>query len=127
MLVIGNGLFVRQAGGILGDIAHQDAAGRGLLDVPDGVIDAFVVDSHPVDKGLVLGQAEQPGTGIAVLRLGGQGTHLHEGEAEIGQFVVKLGVLIQSGGQSHWGRETEPEKLPLQRRRIVPIQKADQG
>ena len=98
-----------------------------FLYMGDGVLDSFVVDSHPVDDGLVLGQAEQPGTGIAVLRLGGQGTHFHEGEAEIGQLVEEFGVLVQSGSQSHGGREVESEELAAERRGIIPVQQADQG
>ena len=78
----------------------------------DRVLDAFVVDPHPVYDSVVLREPEQSRLGIARLSLRSQGTDLDERESEPRQLVVKLSVLVQTGGQTDGRREIDPEHIP---------------
>ena len=64
----------------------------------------LVVEPHPVDHRLVLGEAEQAGPGIAGLGTRGERAHLDEAEAEAEHLAEGLGILVEAGG--------EPDRAP---------------
>ena len=61
----------------------------------------MVVETHAVDDGLLLGQAEQARLRIAVLRPGCNGADFDEAETECGQRIDVFAVFVQSGGQPY--------------------------
>ena len=77
----------------------------------DRVVDSFVVDTHPVDDGVVLREPEQSRLGIAWLGFRTEGADLDERESEPRQLIVMLTVLVQTGGKAYRRREVYPEEV----------------
>src|SRR5574337_292668 len=96
---------------VLADVDAQHAVVAGGADVGDQGIDAVVVEAHAVDDALYLGQPEQAGPRIAGLRAGGDGADLQKTEAQPGQAVDGLAVLVQAGSQAHPVREAHTHHL----------------
>ena len=89
------------------------------------IASAFVVDAHPVDDGPVLGKPETAGKGIPFLGAGCQGAYLDEGEAEIGQIVIHVAVLVETGRQTDGMLEGNAEQFTLKSlctRAVAPTQ-----
>lgn len=56
-------------------------------------------------------QAEQPRGRIARLRQRGYRTNLNERKSQCPQRIESLGILVESGGDTYWGKELDPEHL----------------
>ena len=83
--------------GVLGDVGTYYNIGTVGLEILQGIAHAIVVDAHVVDEGLVLWQAPKAGSGVALLRQRRQGADFHKTEAQIGQVVIILAVLVRIG------------------------------
>ena len=79
--------------------------------MPDGVLDTFVVDSHPVDDRIVLRKPEQSRLRIARLGLRSQRADFDEREPEPRQLIVTLSIFVQTGGQSDRRRKIDAEHI----------------
>ena len=77
--------------------------------IPDCLGDPVVIDSHAVNDGLVLDNAEKTRLRIPRLWFCCQWSYLHESETEIRQFVIDLSILVQSACQSYriWKFDSE--------------------
>src|SRR5690606_37016872 len=84
---------------ILADVDAEDAAVLGRTHVGDQRIDAVIVEAHAVDDALHLGQPEHAWARVPWLRAGRDGADLEEAEAEPGESVDRLAVLVEAGGQ----------------------------
>ena len=62
---------------------------------------ALVVKAKAVDRGFVLGQAIEARLGVALLRAGRGGAHLDKAETGAGQTAQRLGVFVETGGQTN--------------------------
>ena len=96
-----------RTGGVLGEAlqCRGHSRGHGLR--------AVVVEAHTIDHGAILDQAEQPRTGIARLTLARDRADLHVAEAEVRQRVSTGSALVETRGQTEWGREREPHDMDL--------------
>lgn len=56
----------------------------------------------PVNDGLVLGEAEDPGSGVSLLRFGGNTAYLNKTEAHLVKAIHSFPVLIKSCSDSYW-------------------------
>ena len=102
-------------GGIFGDAGCHPAPDGLVLDKMVGrIAGALVVYAHTVDYGLVLGQSEAAGLGVAVLRLWREGAYFYEREAEIGQVVVHIAVLVETCSKADGVLEGNSEQLALE-------------
>ncbi len=77
----------------------SDAAIARGLHVLDELVDAGVVEAHPVDDGVRLRQAEHARARIARLRARRDRAHFDKAEAERGQPVDARAVLVEPGGE----------------------------
>ena len=97
------GSVLHRCGGVLADVDAEDAAFLGEFggpDVGDQGVDTGVVEAHPVDDGLRLGDAEQTRFRVACLRSRCDRADFEETEAQSGQGVDVVAVLVQPGGES---------------------------
>ncbi|CAH0326304.1 hypothetical protein SRABI128_05258 [Microbacterium sp. Bi128] len=78
---------------------------------------AVVVESHAVNDGPVLHEAEQPRRRVPGLGLAGDGADLHMAEAELRQRLDAVAFLVEAGRKAERGREGQAKRLGLQRRR----------
>ena len=74
-------------------------------------VDAQIVEAHAVDDSARLRDAEQSRARIAGLRPGRDRAHFDEAEAERGERIDVLAVLVQPGGQTDWIGKFEPHRL----------------
>lgn len=70
---------------------------------------AFIVESHPVDNGLLRNQAEQAGFVIARLRPRRQRAYFHKAEPGLAEGVHRIRLLVHSGGETHTVGEFHPQ------------------
>lgn len=70
---------------------------------------AFIVESHPVDNGLLGNQAEQAGFVIARLRPRRQRAYFHKAEPGLAEGVHRIRLLVHSGGETHTVGEFHPQ------------------
>jgi hypothetical protein len=75
---------------------------------------AVVVESHPVNDGTVLHQAEKARLLIARLGLAGDGPYLHMAEPEFRQRLDAVPFLVEPGGQPERRRKGHSESRGLQ-------------
>jgi hypothetical protein len=78
---------------------------------------ALVVESHPVDHGLVARVAEHARSRVARLGQGRDGADLHMAETEGRRRRPRPGILVEAGGESDRVREAQPEGLDRSRGR----------
>ena len=97
--------------GVLADVDAEDAAVLGLLDVADQGVDAVVVETHPVDDALDLGQPEHARLGVARLRARGDRADFDEAAAHAGEAVDGFAVLVEAGGEADAVGELQPHHL----------------
>ncbi len=90
--------------GIFPDIQSKDAflvlIKPRCLHISDEGIDAAVIETHAIDDGAGLRQAEHAGHRIARLRARRHGAHFNKSEAERCQAIDVCAILIQPGGQA---------------------------
>ena len=81
---------------------ESDWAGEGFVsaDVFHSRIDAWVVEAHSVDDGLVGDQAEQAWLWISLLRAWGDCTDFDETEAESPERIDGVAFLVETGGEA---------------------------
>ena len=99
--VVIHGIFNR-GGGIFTNVNAQDALEFGAFDIGNQRIDAVVIETHAVDDGLVLRQAEQTWLGIAVLWTWGDGANFDETKTQSRQCIDVFAILVQTCGQANW-------------------------
>ncbi|MPN00679.1 hypothetical protein SDC9_147875 [bioreactor metagenome] len=120
---------------VLADVQAQQhglalRAGPRLLHVADERVQPFVVEAQAIDQRVGLGQTEHARLGVARLRLGGDGAHLHKTKSHGGQAVNDACILVQARRHAHAIREVQTRKLdrvihrrlaprPLQRRALA--------
>src|SRR6266851_9021412 len=68
---------------------------------------ADVVETHPVDQGLMLGDSKQPGLGIARLCAWRDGSYFDGAKAQSEETWHRFGVLVQPCGQAERVREVK--------------------
>ena len=98
-----------------------------LLQPPGDHLGPVVVEAHPVDHGAVGGEPEQPRLRVAGLRLAGHGADLDVAEAQRGQAVDPLGVLVEAGGEAERVREGQPQRRHRGSRAGQPLQHRPAG
>ena len=76
-----------------------------------------VVETHPVDHGTVLDQAEEARLFISGLGLAGDGAHFDVAEAEFREGFDAQPLLVEPGGEAERGWERDTEGSGLQGRR----------
>lgn len=126
VIVIPADLFLGFGSRILGDIGGDDDLRTVCLEIPDGLKDTFVVDTHAVDERLILGQPEKAGFRVAGLRLRSQGTDFNESETEMRELIVGIRILVQSAGQTDRIGEPDPEDFPFQGGIVPFVKETDQ-
>ena len=99
---------------VLADVDAQHALVLRRLDPRDQVIDAVIVEAHAVDDRGGLRQAEDARLGVARLRTRGNGADLDETEAQLGEAINGIAVLVQAGRQSHGIGELQAHHLHRQ-------------
>jgi hypothetical protein len=62
------------------------------------VVDALVVESHPIHQRVACGNAEHPRLGIPGLRAWRHGTEFDVTEADRAERVQVIAVLVEAGG-----------------------------
>ncbi len=104
---------------VLADVDAEDAAvfrEFGGADVFQQLVDAGIVEAHAVDDALRLRDAEQARARVAVLRQRRDGADFEEAEAEPGQAVDVVAVLVEPGGEADRIREPEAHGVDRARR-----------
>jgi hypothetical protein len=104
--VIVRGAFERRIG-VLADVDAEHAAIHGAPDVVHQAVHAAVVEAQAVDHSVRGGQAEQARARIAGLRARRHGADLDEAEAEAGQRIDIIAVLVEAGGEPYRVRKTQ--------------------
>jgi hypothetical protein len=75
------------------------------------LINAAVVETHTVDDALRFRNAEQARPGIAILRPWCDRADFEKTEAQAGQAVNVVAVLVQPGGEANRVGECQPHDL----------------
>ena len=86
------------------------------------MLDTLVIDTHPVDNGLILSQTETSGFWIPLLLPRGQGTYFNETETKVGYSVECVSVLVESCRQADRVGELDSKHLPFQNRFSVVVE-----
>ena len=92
----------------------------------DGVLDSFVVDSHPVDDGLVFDKTEASWLRVAFLWFGSYASYLNEAEPQVSQSVIGVAAFVQACGQSNGILEFDSKHLFFQFRLAVFVKESYQ-
>jgi hypothetical protein len=77
---------------------------------------AVIVETHAVDHGTVLNQAEQARLFVAGLGLAGDGSHLDVAEAELSQGFNAVAFLVEARGKTEGRRKGDAKRRCLERR-----------
>ena len=102
------------------DIDADEAAPRPRGEPRAHGIEPLAGKAHAVDDAAILGQAEQAGPGIALLRPRRDAADLDQAEADAEQGVGDLGILVEARRQAdRIGQGAAPD-LDGERRRIRP-------
>ena len=101
---------------VLADVETEHASVLRPRDVGEERVEPLVVEAHPVDQRLGLDQAEQSRLRVAGLRTRRDGAAFDVAEAERGQAVDVLGILVEAGREADAVREPEPHHLDRVRR-----------
>jgi hypothetical protein len=96
--VVLRGAFDRRVE-VLADIDAQDSAIADPRQASQQGVDAFIVEAHSVDDGLLLGQTEQARLRVAWLRARRDRADFNETEAQTSQAVDGGSVLVETGGK----------------------------
>src|SRR5262249_18477115 len=98
--IIVDGAFVRRVL-VLADVDAEHAGEARAFGIADKRIDAFVVESEPVDDGSMFRQSPHARLWIAGLRTRRRRADFNEAETERGECIDVCAVLVEAGGESN--------------------------
>ncbi len=112
---VGGG-FLGRGAGVLADVAPYDGAAVGFAQAADGGFETPVGAAGAVDDGVVFGQPEDAGAGIARLGPGRERADLHEPESCRRQLADDLAVAVDACGQPDRVGKPQSEDFALENR-----------
>ncbi len=111
--VIGLGLVVGRVL-VLANIDSKHALVAALIHTGQQVVQSLVIETHPVNDGLMLQQPKHPWFGVAGLRQRRHGTDFNKTEAQGAKRIEVIGVLIQTCGKPDGVRKIQPHNIHWQ-------------